>query len=182
MSSFFEKLIGAETAPSEKAEKIKKPATKKPLKLKPMIQESEPEPEEEKEEIEPTLPEPRPIKSVVSQSSDKSEVPMGKLAIDVFQTDEEVVVQSTIAGVKPENVEVVIENGIVKISGSREKTQTVTKDDYVLQECHWGSFSRQFVLPSEVDAARAEASLKDGILTVRIPRILKEKTTRLTIR
>jgi len=60
--------------------------------------------------------------------------------------------------------------------------ETIEKDNYFIQECHWGSFSRQFVLPVEVDASRSEASLKDGILTIRIPKIQREKVTKLEIK
>jgi len=106
----------------------------------------------------------------------------GQLAIDVYQNEEEIVVQSTIGGIRPSDLEITIENGIVDIKGSRQKTEAVVKDNYFIQECHWGSFSRQLVLPSEVDSSRSEATLKDGVLTIRIPRIQKEKITKLEIK
>ena len=106
----------------------------------------------------------------------------GELAIDVYQTDDNIIVQSAVGGVKPANLEVAIENGIVQIKGSRKKSETVKKDDYIISECYWGSFSRQFVLPAEVDASRAEALLKDGILTIKVPKINKEKVMKLEIR
>lgn len=205
MSSFFEKLIGsqAETPkaagekPLKPADALKKPS-KKPVKQKAVKpEEKEPEfflkPEvemakEEKTELvlekenkeEKKMPERNERKPVPAK--DWPETLEGKLAVDIFQTDQEIVIQSAIAGVKPENLEVTIENGMVKILGHREKSETATKDGYLVQECHWGAFSRQFVLPSEVDASRAQAGLKDGILTIRIPRIQKEKVTKLQIK
>ncbi|OHA62554.1 MAG: hypothetical protein A2117_01540 [Candidatus Wildermuthbacteria bacterium GWA2_46_15] len=189
--------------------KEKKPVSQKPARkvIKPILKVSQPEEDpEEKEpehqfktekkvEIEPEEEEeteemPTKIeKNTVEKTERKKPAPQedsskteGQLSIDVYQTDGEVVIDSTIGGVKPENLEVTIENGMVQIRGNREKIETVEKDDYLIQECHWGSFSRQFVLPSEVDASRAEATLKDGILTIRIPRIQKEKVTKLMIR
>jgi HSP20 family protein len=106
----------------------------------------------------------------------------GQLAIDVYQNEGEIVVQSTIGGVKPNDLEIIIENGMVHIKGHRQKTEIVGKDDYFIQECHWGAFSRQLVLPSEVDSSRAEAILKDGVLTIKIPRIQREKVTKLKIK
>ena len=71
---------------------------------------------------------------------------------------------------------------MVNIKGHRQKTGIVEKDNYFIQECHWGAFSRQLVLPSEVDSSRAEAILKDGVLTIKIPRIQREKVTKLKIK
>lgn len=125
----------------------------------------------------------RPLKETGVAESPTSDWPTseGQLAIDVYQTDDEIVVQSALGGVKPDEIEVTIENDMVKIFGSRQKAQAINKDNYLIQECHWGSFSRQFVLPTEVDSSRAEAILKDGILTIKIPKIQKEKTRRLEI-
>ncbi|MDP2926699.1 MAG: Hsp20/alpha crystallin family protein [bacterium] len=208
MASFFEKLIGgqdqdqpikekkmvsrkparkvvkasqSEENPEEKDEFLRKLEVKKPQPQFKVEEEIETEPEGEEEEKEEEEIEEKTEKKKPTPEKDWSRAE-GQLSIDVYQTDGEVVIESTIGGVKPENLEVTIENGMVQIKGNREKVETVEKDDYLIQECHWGSFSRQFVLPSEVDASRAEATLKDGILTVRIPRIQKEKVTKLMIK
>jgi HSP20 family protein len=205
MSSFFEKLIGnqAET-PKTSEEKIS--TAKKPFKKLSKQKVALPEPEEKEPELS-VKPEMKmakeektklPIEKKQVISGEDKRLPEkvekkpwatkdwsgseGKLAIDIFQTDQEIVLQSAIAGVKPEDLEVTIENGMIKVFGHREKSETTTKDNYLIQECHWGDFSRQFVLPSEVDAAHAQASLKDGILTIRVPRIQREKVTKLQIR
>ena len=71
----------------------------------------------------------------------------GQLTIDVYQTPEEVVVESTIAGVKPEDLDIAITNEAVTIRGKREKTETIKDEDYFYQECYWGKFSRSIILP-----------------------------------
>jgi HSP20 family protein len=107
---------------------------------------------------------------------------VGELAIDVFQTPTEIVIQSPIAGVNPEDVEVHIENDMITIRGRREKQEVIEEKDYFYQECYWGGFSRTVALPtSEVDIDKAQADMKNGVLMVRIPRAEKKKSKRLKI-
>ena len=110
--------------------------------------------------------------------------PEGQLAIDVFQTDGEIFIQSAIAGVSTENLDITIENDVVTIRGNREKPvdEASLPKDYFYQECYWGSFSRQVILPAEVDGSRAEASMKEGILTIKIPKIDKEKKRKILVK
>ncbi len=105
----------------------------------------------------------------------------GKLAIDLYKVGSSLVIQSTIAGVKPEDLEITIQGGIVNIKGVRIKQNEEPDKFYFSQECYWGPFSKQIVLPEEVDPTRIEASLKEGILTIRIPRIEKEKKRKVKI-
>ncbi len=111
----------------------------------------------------------------------EAESPEGQLAIDVYETPEEIVIKSTIAGVKPENLDVGIEDNTVNIRGSRHNEEKVKGEDYFYQECYWGTFSRSVILPVEVDAEKSQASLKDGILTIRLPKIIKEKETKIKV-
>lgn len=106
----------------------------------------------------------------------------GKLAIDLYKAGEDLVVQSTIAGVRPEDLDITIQGDIVTIKGVRVKPAEEPERSYYYQECYWGPFSRQIVLPEEVDPSRAEASLQEGILTIRIPRIEKEKKRKILIK
>jgi HSP20 family molecular chaperone IbpA len=94
----------------------------------------------------------------------------GKLAIDVYQTDGEIIIQSAVGGVSPENLDVSIENDLVSIRGVRENPIKDQGKNYFRQECHWGSFSREIILPEEADGSKAEASIKNGILVVKIPK------------
>ncbi|MDP1538536.1 MAG: Hsp20/alpha crystallin family protein [bacterium] len=105
----------------------------------------------------------------------------GQLAIDVYQTENDLVIQSAIAGVTPENLDILMERDIITIKGSREKPSE-ENGDYFTQECFWGPFSREVILPAEVDPGRAIAEMKNGILTIRIPKILREKKRKIIIR
>lgn len=105
----------------------------------------------------------------------------GQLAVDVYQTDKELVIQSAIAGVEIGNLDISIEKDIVLIKGWRGK-QFEEAGDYFTQECHWGPFSREVILPVEVDPGRIEATMKEGILTVRIPKIIREKKIKISIK
>lgn len=106
----------------------------------------------------------------------------GQLTIDVYQTSNDIVIKSTIAGVKPEDIDVSITNDMVTIKGKRQKDEEIKTEDYFYQECYWGSFSRSVILPVEIDAEAAQASMKNGILTIRLPKIEKIKTKKLKVK
>ena len=106
----------------------------------------------------------------------------GQLTIDVYQTDNDIVIKSTIAGVKPEDIDVTINNDMVTIHGERRNEEEVTEENYYYQECYWGGFSRSVILPVDVIAEKAEASMKNGILTIRLPKADSNKTKRIQVR
>lgn len=101
--------------------------------------------------------------------------PEGKLTIDVYKTDEEIIIQAPVAGVRPEDLNISTKGDVITIKGYREKPVEVEKQDYFSQECYWGKFSRQIILPEETDPGRTEAAIKNGILTIKIPKIHREK-------
>ncbi len=105
----------------------------------------------------------------------------GQLTVDVYQTDSDIVIKSTIAGVTADNLDVNITNDMVTIKGKRTDKQEVETKDYYYQECYWGSFSRSIILPVDVEAERAEAELKNGILTIRLPKAEKVKTKKIKV-
>jgi len=98
----------------------------------------------------------------------------GQLAVDVYQTKDKIIVKAPIAGVKPEDIDVAISEDVVTIRGDRKDEFAVEKDNYYVQECFWGSFSRSVILPTSTVAEKAEASLKDGVLTIQIPKVVQE--------
>ena len=106
----------------------------------------------------------------------------GQLTIDVYQTDNEIVIKSTIAGVKPEDLDVSINNDMVTIKGERKNEEVVNAENYYYQECYWGSFSRSVILPVDVVAEKIEASMKNGILTIRLPKADSNKTKKIQVR
>jgi len=106
----------------------------------------------------------------------------GQLSIDVFQTPADIVIKSTIAGVKPENLDIAITNDMVTIRGRRESDQDLSKDDYFYQECYWGPFSRSIILPVDVQTDKSLATLKNGVLTIKLPKSEKTKTKKIEIK
>jgi len=106
----------------------------------------------------------------------------GQLAVDVFQDGDNVVIKSTIAGVKPEDLDITIANDLVTIKGERREEREETDRDYFFQECYWGAFSRSLTLPVEVDVDKAVADLKDGILTLTLPKASRAKAKKVKIR
>ena len=105
-----------------------------------------------------------------------------QLTIDVYQTDNDIVIKSTIAGVKPEDLDVSINNDMVTVKGERKNEEMVSGENYYYQECYWGTFSRSVVLPVDVIAEKVEAALKNGILTIRLPKADTTKTKRIQVR
>ena len=120
--------------------------------------------------------------SAPQEDEDYSDDAEGQLTIDVYQTDNDVVIKSTIAGVKPEDLDVSINNDMITIKGERKNEERVSTENYYYQECYWGSFSRSVVLPVEVIADKIEASLKNGILTIRLPKADTTKTKKIQVR
>lgn len=105
----------------------------------------------------------------------------GQLTIDVYQTENDIVIKSTIAGVKPDNIDINITNDMVTIKGARERDEKVKSEDYYYQECYWGSFSRSVILPVEIDSDQSQATIKNGILTIRLPKIEKIKSKKIKV-
>ena len=100
----------------------------------------------------------------------------GQLAVDVFQTDKEVVIKSTIAGVRVEDLDISLNNDMLTIKGRRQKDEEVPQENYFYQECYWGGFSRSIILPVEVKDEEITATLKNGILTIVLPKAEKSSS------
>ncbi|MBI3115545.1 MAG: Hsp20/alpha crystallin family protein [Candidatus Kerfeldbacteria bacterium] len=99
----------------------------------------------------------------------------GQLAVDVYQTPEHIVIESTIAGVRPEDLDISVTNDMVTIKGVRRREQTVADEDYLFRECYWGGFSRRIILPVDVRTDSVNATMKDGILTITLPKVERPK-------
>jgi HSP20 family protein len=106
----------------------------------------------------------------------------GALNIDMYQTKDNVIIKSTIAGVRPDDIDITVANDMVTIKGSRSREEKITQDDYFYQECYWGSFSRSVIVPVDIDSEQIEADLKDGILTIIIPKAAKAKTKKVKVK
>lgn len=108
--------------------------------------------------------------------------PGGELAVDVYQTNDAIVVKALIAGVQPSTIDIALTREMLTISGSRTDEKEVEEEGYYQRELYWGSFARTILLPEEVDVDMAEASEKHGVLMIRLPKINKKRQTRLKVR
>ncbi|HOF50368.1 MAG TPA: Hsp20/alpha crystallin family protein [Candidatus Colwellbacteria bacterium] len=106
----------------------------------------------------------------------------GQLTIDVYQTPDDIFVESTIAGVEPEDLDIDITNESVTIKGERRKEEVIADEDYLHQECYWGRFSRSVILPQEIDPDKARADFKNGILKIRLPKLNRGRVKKLKIK
>jgi|SRR3989338_1690215 len=104
------------------------------------------------------------------------------LTIDVYQTPDDIVVQTIVAGIKPEEVDVSISQDSITISGKREKMREVAGSDYFYNELYWGSFSRSVLLPQEIDPDEAQATIKNGLLTIHLPKLDRTKIQKLRVK
>ena len=94
----------------------------------------------------------------------------GQLSVDVYHTEKDIVVKSTIAGVRPEDLNIIVNNDLLTIRGKREAELNINPSDYLYRECYWGGFSRTIVLPQDVKAEKIKATLKNGLLTIVMPK------------
>lgn len=183
--SFLNKLkknIGVEKEEEETEEEEKKPASAKAIVGKGKIKIKEEKIKIKKEEIDDDIEDEeveklkkKDIKSKDASLQEKLGGEKGELAVDVYQTDKNIVIESAIAGIKPEDLDISIEDDVLVIKGKREARYEEQDKDYYYQECYWGEFLRRIILPEEVDSSSIEAELKQGILTIKIPKIEKKR-------
>jgi HSP20 family protein len=108
--------------------------------------------------------------------------PQGQLPVDVYQTPNEIIIRTFVAGVRPEEMNVSISRDMVVIDGSREERTTATDEDYFHRELFWGSFSKTVLLPQEIDVDNSSATAKDGLLTIILPKLDKARQTKLRVK
>lgn len=106
----------------------------------------------------------------------------GELPVDMYQTGDAIVIRALVAGVSPDDLDIAITRDMVTIKGLREEYQEAPDEDYYHRELFWGSFSRTLLLPEEVLIDEAEAQEKHGLLEIRLPKVDKERSTRLKVK
>ncbi|OGN27543.1 MAG: hypothetical protein A3A33_04970 [Candidatus Yanofskybacteria bacterium RIFCSPLOWO2_01_FULL_49_25] len=119
-----------------------------------------------------------------SRSTTKPKTPPedeGQLTVDVYQTEDEIVIKSTIAGVTPDDMDIGITPEMITIKGTRKPDELVAPEDYYYQELYWGPFSRSIIVPEDIDVEKASASMKNGILTLRLPKLAKSRIKKVKI-
>ncbi len=105
-----------------------------------------------------------------------------QLSVDLYQTASDIIIQTMIAGVIPDNLSITITRDMVVIRGKREGNRSINSDSYFIQELYWGGFTRTISLPEEVDPEESEAIEKHGLLIITLPKINKDKKTTLKVK
>ena len=105
----------------------------------------------------------------------------GQLAVDVYETEERLIVKARTAGVNKEDLDVSISDGILTISGTLSSGDDSDATNWHIQECYWGEFSRTVALPVAVREDEVEAMLKDGVLTIGFSKVKQEQAKKITI-
>jgi HSP20 family protein len=101
---------------------------------------------------------------------------------DVVETEREIRVITEMPGLKRENIEVDVENNVLTIRGEKREERTESEEGkYHLAERRYGTFTRSFVLPRDVDSENIQASFEDGVLTVRIPKSEKARRRKISV-
>ncbi len=103
-------------------------------------------------------------------------------AVDVYQDKDNVIVETPLAGVNPENVDISVENDVLTISGSTEEKKEVKREDYYRKEVRSGSFSRSIILPMAVKSDKAEAHSSKGMLKIIIPKADEVKPKKISVK
>lgn len=103
-------------------------------------------------------------------------------AMDVYETDDRLVVTVELPGMKPEDVEVSVEDSTLTVSGKREFSSEVKEESFHRIERRYGSFSRAVSLPPQVDTGKVDARFAEGVLTVEVPKLEKAKPTKIQVK
>jgi len=94
----------------------------------------------------------------------------GRLLVDVYERADAVVVRALLAGVRPEHIDIALDNDLLTIRARREQTDAMDQHRIYHQECYWGSFSRTIVLPHHSHPSTIKAFFKHGVLVVVLPK------------
>ncbi len=103
------------------------------------------------------------------------------MALDMYETDSEVVVEAPVPGVKPEEIDVQVTGNVLTIKGERKEEKEKKEASYIYREQSYGSFCRSVTLPTEVDVDKAQAEFEHGVLTLTLPKseAVKPKTIKI---
>lgn len=137
------------------------------------------EPEDHEEEIGNEHEE---VDEIDEDDTDEEESEIPGLAIDMYESDNELVIQSMIAGVTPENLHIDVTRTTVTIDGTRVAPEGIPEEHYSEKELYWGRFVREITLPFEIDPEGAEAVEKYGLLIIRLPRLDKSRSQKLKVK
>ena len=118
---------------------------------------------------------------VVEDEWDEEETVPGQLAVDVYETREKLVVKARTAGVNKNDLDVSISDNQLTIRGTLSAGTEDDVENYFLQECYWGEFSRSIALPVAVKEEEIEAVLKDGVLTISFAKVKQDTVKKIQV-
>lgn len=129
----------------------------------------------------PTVQNDAPAPAAEEQWDESEDQLPGQLAVDVYETDEKLVIKARTAGVNKSDLDVSISDGILTISGTLSSGDDSAATHWHVQECYWGEFSRTLALPVQVKEDEVEAVLKDGVLTISFIKVKQEQARKIQI-
>jgi len=106
----------------------------------------------------------------------QSEKSGGKLSLDIYKTEKEIVIVAPIAGPKKSDIKISINKDILTITGKRKAKEKIKEEQYYTKECFWGDFQRSIILPNEANTEQIDATFENNVLEIKIGRINKEKS------
>jgi HSP20 family protein len=105
----------------------------------------------------------------------------GELAVDLYEIKDNLVLQAAIGGVVINDLDISITNDMITIRGKREREEEDKIEKFYYNECFWGPFSRSLILPQEINADKAKATIKNGLLSIYLPKLIKTQKKTLKI-
>lgn len=123
----------------------------------------------------------QPAATPTADEWDEEEALPGQLAVDVYETKEKLVVKARTAGVNKDELDVSISDNQLTIRGTLSAGNEDGVENYFLQECYWGEFSRTIALPVPVKEEEIEAVLKDGVLTISFGKVKQDTVKKIQI-
>lgn len=106
----------------------------------------------------------------------------GQLTVDVYQTANEIIIETMVAGVRPEEIQISIARDMITIKGKRDRSKMISENDYFTRELYWGAFTRTILLPQEVEPEGAEAIESHGLLMIKLPKLDKGKKSTIKVK
>lgn len=104
------------------------------------------------------------------------------LALDLMEQDEQYIVKASVPGVKPEDIEITVDDGLLTVKGEIKENKETDEDNYHLRERYTGSFMRRISLPNNIDADKIEATNENGVLTLVLPKAESVKPKRIQVK
>ena len=123
----------------------------------------------------------QPVAAEPSDDWDEEEAVPGQLAVDVYETKEKLVVKARTAGVNKQELDVSIADNTLSIRGTLSAGNEDDVENYFVQECYWGEFSRSITLPVSVKEEEIEAVLKDGVLTISFTKLKQDSVKKIQV-